>query len=400
MFVNTIYWYLFNDVVPTEMMGRFVAWFRGVGTLTGALFNVFIFPLADTHMKHIFIGAALLYLVGFGAVCLRIKEGEYPTADGTQRRPTLLDNLKLFASECFTQRFYWYIFLEPSFSCLGGCILFCATFFNQSLGLDLRKIGSMRGYSMVILAACFFLIGRALDRWHPVRAAAYLGAFSAFFALNPLIWLLIPAPNSTLYVWLMIINTGLFGAAFQAVNDAAGMARLMKLLPRDQFGQFSGAMCLVRAVALIIGGLVAGPFMDMCQNYFPHPATGDASLFGYRYMFLFSGSMTIVAYYFHYRIYRSWKRLGGDATYAPPAKGVAVSTLPPRADDDGKVHWPLIGVAALSFLGILGSFITWIVYYTRFNPDPYSAKVFAIAAAVSIALFVAYLCFIKFMERP
>ena len=66
MFVRTVYWYLFNDVVPTEMMGRFMGYFRLVSTITGAFYSFFLFPHALTHMKKLYLLAAGIYLVGFG----------------------------------------------------------------------------------------------------------------------------------------------------------------------------------------------------------------------------------------------------------------------------------------------------------------------------------------------
>lgn len=39
LFVGTVFWYLFNDVVPSAFMGRFLGFFRVIGALAGALFN-------------------------------------------------------------------------------------------------------------------------------------------------------------------------------------------------------------------------------------------------------------------------------------------------------------------------------------------------------------------------
>ena len=80
MFVGSVFFYLFNDVVPAQFLSRFMGVFGIVGTGAGALYNYFIFQYAQSHMREIFIGAAVLYLVGFGMACLMIKEGEYPAA--------------------------------------------------------------------------------------------------------------------------------------------------------------------------------------------------------------------------------------------------------------------------------------------------------------------------------
>ena len=78
MFINTVFWYFFNDVVPNAYMARFLGLFRVVGSLAGMLFNWFLFPVALTHFRWIFLGAAVLYFAGFMMMCWRVKEGKYP----------------------------------------------------------------------------------------------------------------------------------------------------------------------------------------------------------------------------------------------------------------------------------------------------------------------------------
>ena len=86
MVVASIYYYLFNDVVPSHLLSRFLALFRAVGTLAGFVFNRYVFGMAESHTRHIFISAALLYGVGFLLMCWRVKEGEYPAPAGARHR--------------------------------------------------------------------------------------------------------------------------------------------------------------------------------------------------------------------------------------------------------------------------------------------------------------------------
>ena len=72
MFVGSVFWYLFNDVVPAQFLARFMGMFKIVGTGAGALYNFFVFKYAESHMREIFIGAAVLYFIGFGMACLMI----------------------------------------------------------------------------------------------------------------------------------------------------------------------------------------------------------------------------------------------------------------------------------------------------------------------------------------
>ena len=42
-FINAVFWYLFNDVVPEVLMARWMSCFRTVSTLSASIYNFFIF---------------------------------------------------------------------------------------------------------------------------------------------------------------------------------------------------------------------------------------------------------------------------------------------------------------------------------------------------------------------
>lgn len=48
LFITSVYYYLIHDVVSHAFLGRFLALFRMVGTLAGALFNYFVFQFAES----------------------------------------------------------------------------------------------------------------------------------------------------------------------------------------------------------------------------------------------------------------------------------------------------------------------------------------------------------------
>ena len=96
MFVGSVFWYLFNDVVPPQFLGRFMGLFRIVASGVTVLYNYFIFQYSVTHMRQILTGAALLYFFGFGLMCLRVKEGPYPPPPDVDRPRGLLGGLKAF----------------------------------------------------------------------------------------------------------------------------------------------------------------------------------------------------------------------------------------------------------------------------------------------------------------
>ena len=393
MFVNTVYWYLFNDIVPEQWMGRFMGWFRLVGTLTSAFYNFFVFRYAESHMREIYLAAGLLYLLGFGVMCLKIREGEYPPPSDDGEHLGLIAKIRLFASQCFTNRYYWYIFLTYAFISMSGAMGVFGVFFLKSFGFTLADIGKMGAVSAITVPVCFLFTGFIVDKFNPVRVAAYLGAFDAFFVLGNWVWLVIPAPPTTLFLWMIIIQGAVFRALLGATKDNAEMTRLMRLLPRDKYGQYSGAMALVRACAIMAGGMLAGLYLDLWRAVVPE---GD---FVYRLNFLYTAPLAILAFFFHYKTYRAWKRLGGDTAYTPPDISVKISDLPPRADAMTKVQWKLVSISVLTITGSLLTNAVWVFYYLRYDYNPHHALVWTISLATTALLYLIYLRFLKFMER-
>ena len=393
VFVNTVYWYLFNDIVPEQWMGRFMGWFRLVGTLTSAAYNFFVFRYAESHMREIFLGAGLLYLLGFGIMCLKIREGEYPPPPDEGEHQGLLKKIRLFARECFTSRFYWYVFLTYAFISMSGAMGVFGVFFLKSFGFTLADIGKMGAVSAITVPLCFLFTGFIVDKFHPIRVAAYLGAFDVFFVFGNWIWLVVPNPPTVVFLWIIIIHGAVFRALLGATKDNAEMTRLMRLLPREKYGQYSGAMALVRAFAIMAGGLLAGSYLDLWRRVMPE---GD---FLYRLNFLYTGPLSILAFSFHYRTYRAWKRLGGDTHYTPPDMSLEIATLPPRADADTRVRWKLVAITALTITGALLSNLVWVIYYLRYDYNLHHAVIFLVSLVSTALIYVLYLRFLKYMER-
>lgn len=403
IFVSTVYWYLFNDIVPEHMLGRFMSLFRLVGTLAGMFYNFFIFQFAESHMKEIYIGVAILYGVGFGLVCWNVREGTYPPPPESDPSEnwwkSLIKSMKGFYNDCFTSRYYWCFILDAAVVCLAAFGPF-GVFLNKSLGLTLGKIGILSGISQGAMLLCFLFVGKLVDRWHPVRGTAYLQAFIVFTAFNSWIWLFIKSPDPLIYMWIVSISSVAFTPLFTTTHQVAGMTRWMRLLPKDKLGQFSGAMCLVRAAFIFSAGFIAGAFVDLVKHLNPPTASDPEGLFGYRYMFLASGVIGVVAFFFHYKVYRGWKRLGGDLSYVAPDSSVKVEKLPPVAGDEGRVPKGLLLIAGWAGLGGILSQLVWVGYYAWWNPNTSYATTFGISAIAQTVILLLYLRFIKFMERP
>jgi hypothetical protein len=397
MFVNTVYWYLFVDVVPKPLISRFMSWFRLVGVLAGFLYNFFVFPYAMSHMREIYLGAAALYFVGFGMVCLRVKEGEYPPLTET-KRGSIWAQMKTYTRECYRLRYYWDINLHFAIGAMAAAVGVFNIFFLQSLGLDLKVIGRTAALTGAALPVALLFAGELVNRWHAVRVGAYFGACGMFLAFGSWVWLFVTeSPPSQLWLWISVASS-FFSVIVAAMGQVVEIPRLVELFPRDRYGQFSGAISLIRGPAHMLAGVLSGAFMDIwVLHIFPKEQYG---LYGYRFIFLWSAPLSILAFYFQYRVFRVWKRMGGGVNFTPPETPVRLRDLPPRADGDGRVRWGLVALQALGILGgVLGGIVWWWHYTFRTN-DHTASVAMLVSWTSSIVLFIAAVRFIKFMERP
>jgi len=315
MFVGSVFWYLFNDVVPAEFFGRFYGSFRMVGMSASVLFNLFIFQHAETHMREIFTGAALLYCFGFGIVCLRVKEGGYPPppeAPPGSPFTRLVGEVRSFSRECFSHRFYWLLYAMNAFGSVAGAVYMFNIFFLRDMGLDLKQIGIYGAVGQVASVVAMYVTAIYVDRWHPLRITTYCALFSAITTVyGNWIWLPVTVP-AIMFFWLNIGGTvtQVFG---QNLSANAGLPLFMRLMPSSRYGQFCSAAALIRSAGGTISGLFAGAFLDWLKWLY------DGSDFAYRFIFVWVSLFSIVTAVFVFKLYREWKRMGGDEGYRAPA---------------------------------------------------------------------------------
>src|SRR4051812_1418214 len=78
LFPQSVYYYLFPDVIPQQLMGTFACLFRVVSTLGVLVFNWFLLKHAEDRPGMICLIAAGLYLFAFVMLCVMVREGDYP----------------------------------------------------------------------------------------------------------------------------------------------------------------------------------------------------------------------------------------------------------------------------------------------------------------------------------
>ncbi|HCE44031.1 MAG TPA: hypothetical protein DET40_10825 [Lentisphaeria bacterium] len=312
MFVNSVFWYLFNDVVPAQFLGRFMGTFRIVGIGAGALYNWFIFKYANSHMREIFTGVSILYFIGFGMMCLLVKEGDYPPVEGEADKDNKgWGGLKTFFRESFSHKFYWLKFLSTSFAAISGSIAVFSIFFSQEMGLTLDQIGKTVAISSVVVMVAIIFMATFVDRWHPLRLTAYSAVFGVIGSIVAGVWLFVTLPGE--YFFWVGLGGALAGTLLSALVTTAGLPCEMRIFPQSRFGQFCSAQAMLRSTCTTISGVLAGLFIDMTK-WFCH-----GSDFGYRFMFIWVSIFGAISAAFLVLVYVEWLRLGGDKHFHPPA---------------------------------------------------------------------------------
>ena len=311
-FVCSTFWYLFNDVVPEHLLARFMSWFRSIGTIAASIYSFFIFPYSGTHSTAIFLGAAALYLVGFGLMCFYVREGQYaPPAAYAGGGSGAIAMITTYGKECHSHKHYWYLWICTFIGAIGGGVGAFDLFFKQAIGLDMQHIGYLNG---TISATVFVLIlgsGWLADRFHPIRvvlAAIILGL--VLVTPSSMIWLFWhPSPHVAFWT-SMAMGIGLLAPA-AALGGMWDPPMLMRVFPRSNYGTFCSTNAIWRSVGAMIGGIMAGGFLDIMT-----PLVGKDR--AYCFSPIWSIFFAIPSFILFLKFYQSWKRCGGDDNYLPP----------------------------------------------------------------------------------
>lgn len=313
LFISTVYFYLFNDVVPEKLMGRFLGLFRIVGTVAGASFNFFVLSYAESHTSAIFVGAALLYGISFTLMCMKVKEGNYapppPMSEGEGEGLKAASYVKSYFAAYFSKRFYLLISLCFALGGVGSCVGAFNIFFATSLGLTLNQYGKIVAISGIVSALLAYPVGSLVDRFHPIRVMLLAKIGLLLSTACWLIFLFASFPPEVSF-WIFIAVSAV-AIPMWAMFNAAGIPLLMRCFPRAQYGQFCSAWAMVNSISVMAGSAVAGAFLDLMKTLH------GGSDFYYRYvpvwmLIFYAGSFMATVLLFW-----EWKKLGGDR-YAPP----------------------------------------------------------------------------------
>jgi len=295
--VNAYNW-LIRDVVPLEVMSRFLAWFRIVGTVSATLFLWFVFPHLMTHRREIFLAVGLFYLVAFFMMCRNVKEGEYPPPTPAEDRPGVLKTYVVYFRECLQVPLYRNFFIvallvTAALNCAGN---FITLFASDTLGLNIGNMGQIFAWTGVSSAIFLYPIGWLCDRISPMHVA--LGAIITLCFGAILASILVHSQTGFLVYSLTFCLPGTaWGLSLAATS--------MKLFPSEKFGQFSSGLNVFGCGALIVGNLLIGILMDLAHS-------------NYRMAFLWTAAISATAIFPMILVIRGWKQHGGHDNYVAP----------------------------------------------------------------------------------
>ncbi|MFA7344329.1 MAG: MFS transporter [Terrimicrobiaceae bacterium] len=293
--VNAYNW-LIRDVVPLEVMARFLAWFRIVGTVSSVIFLWYVFPHLLTHRKEIFLAVGLFYLVVFLVMCFRVKEGDYPPPE--KKNPGVLKTFAVYFRDClqvplYRRFFLVYLLVIAALNCAGN---FTTLFMKETLGITMDGMGHIFSWTAVLSALVFFPVGWLCDRISPMRVTLWS---IAGLCLCPILAYLAVSSSNTYLIYSLLLT-------FPSVAWALGsMATSMLLFPTAKFGQFSSGLNVFGCGGMIAGNFLIGLLMDLVHN-------------DYRVAFLWTTVFAASAIFPMIQVIRGWKQHGGPENYVPP----------------------------------------------------------------------------------
>ncbi len=357
-FANSAFYFVFNDVIPPQFIGRFWGMFRILSALASLTYNWFVFKYLESNMREVLLCAAVVYFVGLGVMCLFVKEGKYPPVETEMGKAKgSAEGIKIFFKESFSQKFYMAIFGFTVFGTLGAAVNMFGIFFNKDcMGLSMEQMGKMGAMGQVSTLLAIAVTATFIDRWHPLRVSTYAAVFGLIHTFMPWVWIFVSLPTQIIFylfsAWIVI-------SQFQgAIGSAAGMPLYMRVFPKSRFGQFCSAQGLLTTLVSAVAVILGGAFIDLLGRFFVQPN------FEYRFLWVWQlifGIPTAVCIIYAYRI---WHRMGGDANFHPPAPWAKsgreempiVTTIGPSS------RW--INIALLIFTSIMTLTVSGVIFFT------------------------------------
>jgi Na+/melibiose symporter-like transporter len=306
---NALHGALVNDVVPRPVLGRFFGLFRVVSLGAGILFNYYFLKHVAAHYVAMFVGLAVLYGVAFSAMCLNVREGEYPPpppAPAGDWLTRVMAGIAMYFRECFSIPLYLWFFVSFFFAHVAFApINLFSLYYAQSVGMTMATYGKFSALQLLCSMIQAPILGWLCDKFHPLRMTIIaLGMYAI----------------TTLLAFGLVRDWRMFAAAHVICGTCSGIwltttAPLAQvLLPKMKFATFASALAIFIAAATMTAGPVVGRFLDFI-NRRALPGARD-----YHYIYLWASFFISLSLVSTLVVYRHVALHGGLRNYHPPER--------------------------------------------------------------------------------
>jgi len=307
---NAIFVALANDVVPTALLGRFLAMFRAISLICAMVFNAGLLGYAETHSMPIFVFLGIFYFVGLYSICLKVREGNYPappdeTASGKPKN--FSGAIRTYFRECYSLPYYrWVIAAQVCCSLSVLPLNTFVIFYVKSLGLNMGTFGKITACIFLVAVLLSFGLGFLSDKFHPIRMG--IASMSLLLVVQVTAWLSIH--NITTF----IIFFALHEQVIMAFNTLMA-SYTQRLFPRPLYAQFNSALQMTMAVASVMLAPMVGTILDLLNHQ-------------YVYVFIINAVIGSFGLFSLFRVFRYYLKYGGDSAYRAPMPATDVPEPP------------------------------------------------------------------------
>lgn len=302
--VNCYNW-LLRDVVPENVMARFLSWFRIVNTIGSMIFLKLVFPFVLSHRAEVFLGVGVFYSAAFLMMCFKVKEGGYPDLPvSAKEKPGPIKGFLIYFRECLSHPIYrGYILVSIMWYLVSGCTNpFITLLMNETLKLNMGDMGTLFAINAAASVLILYPVGWACDRFGPIQIT--IGTLCVQAAVSLAAYFLVHDKQSmTVYIVL---------SAIPVVSwKLASFATSVRIFPKAKFGQFVSALNVFGTGSMVVGNMLIGAVIDLFGN-------------NYRIAFAWAGIFSLSALVCMLIVLGWYRRLGGPGAYTAPEPMVKV----------------------------------------------------------------------------
>ena len=286
--------YLCWDVIPENVMGRFNSIKGNIGLLVGLSWSFWIYGQAQYHMKAVYVGVGTISLVIYLVSVWMVKEGEYPPPD-EHKKGGVLAPIRAYCVECFSERYYLWIFVASLFYQLGnGGGWYQFNWLHYDMKMELGTLGWVDGWAKVITTGfgllLGFYVGAMTDRLKPVRL---MSPIHLLLALVPL-WGFFFIHDQWSYLTMVSVRS-----LVQFVQGIILGAFTVEIFPREKIGQFCSAQAMFYQFICNMSAPLVAMLFDWLKNN--------------RLGFLWTAFFYSLAGLTYFKVYLNWKRRHGHS---------------------------------------------------------------------------------------